>query len=83
MGSKDHLCALAHQVFDGGERAHNALVGGDHTVFHRDVEVTADENFLPCLDLHILNRFLVVSHMLLPFIKEIFFRLIIYHTFPI
>ena len=55
MGSKDHLCALAHQVFDGGERAHNALVGGDHTVFHRDVEVTADENLLPCLDLHILN----------------------------
>ena len=67
MGSQNDLCALCHEIFDGGQCADNALVRGDDTVLHRNIEVTADKNLLAGFDLNVLNRFLVVRHMLLPF----------------
>ena len=44
MRAKNDLCAVLHQIFDGGKRAHDAVFVGDLAVLHRHVEIAPDEN---------------------------------------
>ena len=43
VGAKDHLRAVIHQIFDGGQRAVDTVLIRDHTVDHGDVEVHTGE----------------------------------------
>jgi len=62
VGAEDDLCAVASQVFDGGERRHDALVARDDAALGGHVEVAAAEHAL-ALDVDIFNGFLVIIHI--------------------
>ena len=63
VGGENYLCALVHQVLDGGECAYDSLIGGDHAVLHGNVEIATDKYLLTGIDHNVFNRFLVVSHV--------------------
>ncbi len=52
---------MLDEVLDCGNSFGDSLVGGDDSVFHRDVEVAADENFLAGY-FNVFDGFLVVVH---------------------
>ena len=62
VGGKDNLCALIHEVLDGGESTNDSLIGGDNAILHGNVEIAANENFLASFDFDIFNRLFVVGH---------------------
>ena len=57
---------VLHQVFDGGQRAHDAVFVGDLSVLHRNVEVHADEHSLAAY-IYIGDRLFIHDSYLLVF----------------
>ena len=74
--AKHNLCALFHQIFDGGKCADDTVFVGNHAVFHRYVEITSDENFF-AFYFYVFYRFLVHS---LENLLDINFFVPIYNT---
>ena len=64
--AKNHCGTVFHQVLDGGQSADNPLGIGDHTVFHRNIEI-ATGNYFFAFDVNVFNGFLVVGHNINPF----------------
>ena len=44
VAAQDNLAAVGHQLLDGGQGRHNAVVVGDDAVLHGDVEVNTDQH---------------------------------------
>ena len=61
VGAEDDLCAVLHQITDGGKSGDDPLVGSDLAVLGGDVEVAAAQNPLAGY-INILNRLFVVVH---------------------
>ena len=64
--AQDHCGTVFHQVPDGGQSADNPLGVGNHTVFHRNIEI-ATGNYFFAFDVNVFNGFLVVGHNINPF----------------
>ena len=62
MGAKYDLCAVLHQIFDGGKRAHDAVFVGDLAVLHRNVKIAPYENFF-AFYFNVGNRLFVHDHI--------------------
>lgn len=54
VGAEDNLCAVVHEVLDGGKRTVDAVLVGDDAVNHGDIEVNAGQTLL-ALDIDVLN----------------------------
>ena len=57
VAAQDHLCAVVDQLLDGGQGRVDAVLVGDDTIFHRDVEVAADKHLLAAVIL-VVDRLL-------------------------
>ena len=57
VAAQDDLCAIVDQLLDGGQSRVDAVLVGDDTIFHRNVEIAADKHFLAAVIL-IVDRLL-------------------------
>ena len=57
MAAQDDLSAIVDQLLDGGQSCIDAVLVGDDTVLHRDVEIAADKHLLAAVVL-IVDRLL-------------------------
>jgi len=57
VAAQDDLSAIVDQLLDGGQSRIDAVLVGDDTVLHRDVEITADKHLLAAVVL-IVDRLL-------------------------
>ena len=73
--AEDDLCAVLHEVADGGERADDAVFVRDLAVLHGDVEVAAHEHALAFPVFYVFYRHFVHGKILLIF-HFIFFHMI-------
>ena len=61
VGAEDHGCTVREQIFNGGNCLDDSLIGGDHAILERNIEVTAHKNFFAGY-VDILNGFRIVGH---------------------
>ncbi len=61
MAAQDNLCAVSDQLFDGRQSRIDAVVVGDHTVLHRDIEIAADKHALASV-VFVINRLFAQTH---------------------
>ena len=54
---KDGVITIVDQLLDGGQSRMDAVLVGDHTVLHRDVEIATDKHLLAAVVL-IVDRLL-------------------------
>ena len=57
VAAQDDLSAIVDQLLDGGQSCVDAVLVGDDTVLHRDVEIAADKHLLAAVVL-IVDRLL-------------------------